>query len=213
VWFGPLGAVLGAAVGLVWWGAARVMPAVVAAGLAVAADLLLTGFLHLDGLADSADGLLPPLHRDRRLQIMSQPDVGAFGVGAVVVVVGLRWSALASLSSTHAALIAGLWALSRSAMAATLGAVRYARPGGLAELFRSPGHALASVAVGLPLGFGLVAWGAGWRGLAAGGVGLGAGAGVVQLARRRLGGFTGDVLGAVGLVVETVGLVALTTHG
>ena len=72
-------------------------PPAVAGGLAVAADLALTGMLHLDGLADSADGLLPPLPRDRRLAVMRSPDVGAFGVAAVVSAIGLRWAALAAL--------------------------------------------------------------------------------------------------------------------
>jgi adenosylcobinamide-GDP ribazoletransferase len=131
----------------------------------------------------------------------------------VVVVLGLRWSALASLVPQRPALVAGLWGVSRAAMAATLGTMRYARPTGLAEHFRSSRHALVAVAVALPIGFGLLAWGAGWRGLLAGAVGLLAGCGVLALASRRLGGFTGDVLGAMGLVVETVGLVTATAHG
>lgn len=214
LWFGPVGAAIGGLVGLVWWASARFLPLAVAAGLAVAADLVLTGFLHLDGLADSADGLLPPLARDRRLAVMRQPDIGAFGVGAVVLVLGLRWSALAALSPQRPALVAGLWALSRAAMAATMGGVPYARAtGGLADLFRSRRWTGISVSVALPLGLGLVAWGAGWQGLLAGGFGLLIGGGVVVLAARRLGGFTGDVLGALGMVVESVGLVVATAHG
>ena len=66
-WFGPVGAALGLAVGGAWWVAGELWPPLVAALVAVAVDAGLTGMLHFDGLADSADGLLPPLDRGRRL--------------------------------------------------------------------------------------------------------------------------------------------------
>ena len=76
-WFPVIGLGLGLALGGIWWGAGRLWPAPVAAALVVAADLGLTGLLHVDGLTDSADGLLPPLDRERRLEVMAAPDVGA----------------------------------------------------------------------------------------------------------------------------------------
>ena len=82
-WFPFAGAALGLVLGALWWGAERVWPAAVAAAIVVAADLALTGLLHVDGLADSADGLLPHLDRARRLEVMATPDVGAFGVATV----------------------------------------------------------------------------------------------------------------------------------
>ena len=90
VWFGPAGALIGAVLGALWWGATNVWPAPVAAAIVVAADLAVTGLLHVDGLADSADGLLPHLDRERRLAVMATPDVGAFGVAVVAVVLLLR---------------------------------------------------------------------------------------------------------------------------
>ncbi|MGH9226317.1 MAG: adenosylcobinamide-GDP ribazoletransferase, partial [Acidimicrobiales bacterium] len=72
-WFPVVGALIGGAVGAVWWGADAVWAPLVAAALAVAADLVLTGGLHADGLIDSADGLLPPLDRERRLDVMADP--------------------------------------------------------------------------------------------------------------------------------------------
>src|SRR4029453_1116990 len=103
-----------------------------------------TGMLHLDGLADSADGLLPPLPRDRRLAVMRSPEVGAFGVAAVVTAIGLRWAALAALippggdlPATRLFLLGGLWAASRAVMAGTLLLAPYAgAEGGLAARFR-----------------------------------------------------------------------------
>ena len=204
-WFPFAGAALGLVLGAVWWGAERIWPAAVAAAIVVAADLALTGLLHVDGLADSADGLLPHLDRERRLEVMAAPDVGAFGVAAVVAVLLLRWAALATTAPSPL-LLGGLWCASRTAMAVTARTVPYARPGGLASAFLG-GRALWTALIGAVLATGLAFAGPGVAGIAAvAGVGAGA-AGVVALARRRIGGFTGDVLGAAIVLAETAGLV------
>jgi len=209
-WFPIVGALIGLGVGTVWWVSGRVWPAVVAAGLAVVADLALTGMLHVDGLGDSADGLLAPMSRERRLAVMAEPEVGAFGVTVVVTVMLLRWACLATLSPSPLLLVA-LWAGSRTAMAVIAVTVPYARPGGgLASAFRGDrrpppaGLALLGAVVALAVA-------AAWRPLVGPAVvaaGAGGAAVVVGLAWRRLGGFTGDVLGAAGMVGETVGLLA-----
>jgi adenosylcobinamide-GDP ribazoletransferase len=187
--------------------AGELWPPLVAAVLALAVDAALTGMLHFDGLADSADGLLPPLDRGRRLEVMATPEIGAFGVMALALVVLGRVAALGALEPDPL-LVAGLWTASRAAMAVALAWLPYARAGGgAASGFRagSPAPALAALAVGGAV----VAWSfdGGWGPgvvVAAGGLaGFGA---VVTLACRRLGGYTGDVLGAAGLVAETVGL-------
>lgn len=210
-WFPVVGAAVGLLLGLVWWGAAQAFPALVAGGVVVAADLGATGLLHLDGLVDAADGLLPPLDRPRRLEVMAAPDAGAFGIGTAVAVLLLRWGALASMRP-HVLLLGGLWCGSRTAMAVTMARVPYARPtGGIADAFREGGPGARSrhgvVLAGAVAG--ALALGAGWTvpaGPAAVACGLAAFAAVVGLARRRVGGFTGDVLGAAGMVGETVGL-------
>jgi adenosylcobinamide-GDP ribazoletransferase len=207
-WFPVVGTLLGAGLGLLWWGAAWLWPPLVAASVVVAADLAATGLLHLDGLADAADGLLAPLDRERRLAVMHAPEVGAFGVGVVVVVLLLRVASVAALDPGvgTVGLLVGLWTVSRTAMAVTVATVPYARPGGLASAFvgATPGGPLVG---GVVLALAAALAGPGWAGVAAV-VAAGAGATVVVgLARRRLGGFTGDVLGASGLVAETVGLV------
>src|SRR5204862_4098680 len=114
-WFPAVGAALGLALGGAWWVAARVWPPAAAAAVVVAADLALTGMLHLDGLVDSADGLLPHLPRDRRLAVMAAPDVGAFGIAIAAAVLLLRWSSFASRPPS-VLLVAGLWCVSRTAM-------------------------------------------------------------------------------------------------
>jgi adenosylcobinamide-GDP ribazoletransferase len=221
-WFPVVGAAIGLAVGGVWWLAARAWPPTAAAGVVLVADVALTGYLHFDGLADAADGLVPPMSRQRRLEVMADPAVGAFGAVTVAVVVVLRFSALAS--TTAAPLVVGaLWCGSRSAMAVVARCLHYARPGGLAAAFvasaeeqggsarktRGAAGALIPGTIGAALGLGLAIAGRGAHGVAAMGGELAAIAVVVVFAQRRIGGFTGDVLGAAGVVGETIGLLVL----
>jgi adenosylcobinamide-GDP ribazoletransferase len=204
-WFGAVGALVGLAVGGVWWAAGELWPPVLAAVLAVVADAALTGMLHLDGLADSADGLLSPVDRERRLAIMATPEVGAFGLVTVLLVLVARVGALAELTPDPL-LLAGLWAGARAGMALTMAIVPYARGTGAATGFA--GHSTVPGALTLVGALVLVAVTlGGWAGVATP-VALAAGfVAVVALAVRRLGGYTGDVLGAAGVVAETVGLV------
>ena len=210
-WFPVVGALVGCAVGGAWWLAGRAWPPLVAAVVAVACDVVVTGGLHLDGLADAADGLLPPLPAERRLEAMADPAVGAFGVCTLVVVLLLRTAAFSSVPAT-VLVVGGVWCASRTAMALTARLGTYVRPGGLAAAFVGeddrPGPWIGAV-VGAGLALGLAAAGRGWHGLwsvAATAVVFGA---VVVFARRRIGGFTGDVLGAAGVVGETAGLLVL----
>ena len=204
-WFPVVGILVGLAVGGVWRGAEELWPPALAAALAVVADLGLTGMLHLDGLVDSADGLLPHLSRERRLAVMSEPTVGAFGVVVAAAVLLLRWAAFASMGA-DVWLVAGLWCLSRTAMVALLAALPYARESGLASVFSGTGHAVV-VAVGGVAAAVLVGVALGWPALAVVCVAGLAVMGIGALAQARLGGFTGDVLGAAGVIAETVGLV------
>jgi adenosylcobinamide-GDP ribazoletransferase len=204
-WFGVVGALVGLAVGGAWWGAGELWPALVAAVLAVALDAGLTGMLHLDGLADCGDGLLAPLPRDRRLAVMASPEVGSFGAVVLVVVLAARVAGFAS-QPPDVLLVVGLWAAARAAMAVTMAALPYARAVGTATGFSAAGPPAAAL---LALGLGLavvVGAGGGVRGAATAAAGAAAFAAVVALGVRRLGGYTGDVLGAAGVVAETVGL-------
>jgi adenosylcobinamide-GDP ribazoletransferase len=209
-WFPLVGVAIGAAVGGVWWLSDRAWDPHLSAAVVVAADAACTGFLHLDGLADSADGLLPPLSPERRLDVMADPAVGAFGAITLALVLLLRYGAFIALAPS-VPLLAGLWCASRTVMAVAARVVPYARAdegGGLASAFvagaRRPVDRVALV--GVVAAGGLAAWAGGWVGVLAVAAGLLAAVGVVELARHRIGGFTGDVLGAAGVVCETVGL-------
>lgn len=205
-WFPLVGAGIGGVLAAVWVGAERVWNPGVAAALVVAVDLAVTGMLHVDGLADSADGLLPHLARDRRLAVMTAPDVGAFALAVVPTVLLVRWAALAGDGVEPLALV-GVWAASRTVMAVVPVVVPYARSEGLASPFLA--GARTWIALWLVPAGAVLALASGVRGGVALAAGLVTAAAVVELARRRLGGFTGDVLGAAAVMVETVALLGL----
>jgi adenosylcobinamide-GDP ribazoletransferase len=215
-WFPLVGIAVGAVVGAAWWAAGRVWPAALAAVVAVAVDAAVTGGLHLDGLADSADGLLPAVSRERRLEIMADPRVGAFGAIALVLVLSLRVVAL-GVTVARPLVIVGLWCGSRTMMAVVARTVPYAHgDGGTASAFVGGTQSAAArygvAAYGMALAFGLAGWGAGSRGLIVVATELVAMLAVVWFALRRIGGYTGDVLGAMGVLGETVGLLALAAR-
>jgi adenosylcobinamide-GDP ribazoletransferase len=208
-WFPLVGAALGGVLGGTWWAARELFPPGVAAIVVVLADLTLTGMLHFDGLADTADGLLPHLDRERRLEVMRRPDVGAFALAVVPTVLLTRWVALAEQPVEPWALV-GLWTLSRTVMAAAPAWLPYARDSGLASPFLDGAHRWILLGV-LPATGALVLAASGRGALAATGAAVAAVA-VLGLARRRLGGFTGDVLGAAAVLAETTGLVILAAR-
>lgn len=195
-WFPVVGALLGGLLGGWWWLAQEWWSPLLAGALVVTADLALTGMLHLDGLADTADGLLPHASREHRLAIMRTPDIGAYGITVAAMALLLRVAALGSLDADVLLLVA-LWSGSRSFVAAVPAAVPYAREQGIATplLARAPRWTVVAIvpaALLAPLPVAAAA---------------AAGAAVVAFGARRLGGFTGDVLGAAIVVAETVGLV------
>ena len=216
-WFPLVGIAVGAVVGTSWWVAGRVWPAALAAVVAVAVDAAVTGCLHLDGLADAADGLLPAVSRARRLEIMADPRIGAFGAVVLVLVLSLRVTALA-VTVARPLVIVGLWCGSRTMMGVVARTLPYAHAdGGTASAFTGPaGHSAAArygvAAYGMGAAFALAAVGAGAHGLGVVGAEVVAMLGVVWFARRRIGGYTGDVLGAMGVIGETVGLLALVAR-
>ena len=205
-WFAVVGAGIGAAVGGVHLGAHLLWPPLVAAAVVLAADLLITGALHLDGLADSADGLGAQVDRARRLELMAEPGVGTFALAAGGSVLVARWALLAEGDIEFLAFVC-IWATSRVLAATVPAFVGYARPGGLAETFSAGSRRwlpawLAPVAAGLFFVSGPL-------GPIAVGSALVICIGVAALAKRRLGGFTGDVLGAIIMLSETAALLTL----
>lgn len=210
LWFPIVGALLGLAVGGVWVGAGHAWPVAAAAAVTLAADAMLTGGLHWDGLADTGDGLIPAMPPERRLTAMADPRIGAFGAVTVGIVLLVRYAALASGPAT-VAVVAGLWCGSRSAAAVVALLGRYARGEGMASAFLTSAEsrrwrAGLVAAIGVAISVPLVMLDRPGHGAAAFGAELAAVAALAWFAARRVGGYTGDVLGAQIVLGETAGL-------
>jgi adenosylcobinamide-GDP ribazoletransferase len=183
--------------------------AVLAAVLAIATLAALTRALHLDGLADLADGLGSRRPADQALEIMRRSDIGPFGVVTLVLMLLVQVSALARADLAGRGPAAVVTAAVTARLAITVACrrgVRPARPTGLGALVAGTVRPVAAVALALVV---LAAAGAlGWIYLAAAGAGLAASLGLTALANRRLGGITGDVLGAIAELTTAVCLLA-----
>ncbi|WP_424969399.1 adenosylcobinamide-GDP ribazoletransferase [Dinoroseobacter sp. S76] len=216
-WAYPLvGAGLAAlAGGLAWALSALGLPPGPVAGLVLVTQVMLTGALHEDGLADSADGLWGGWEPARRLEIMRDSRIGAYGVLALGLSLLLRWACLVAIldAAGPGGLIAALVAvaaLSRGAMVTVMHALPFARSDGLAHRVGSVPRWSALLAVALALGVCAMLWGPLGSLLLAGVGGLSALV-VGRLALSRIGGQTGDILGATQQVAEISALLALTT--
>jgi adenosylcobinamide-GDP ribazoletransferase len=181
-------------------------PALVAV-LVIAVEVALTGALHEDGLADTADGLWGGRDRARRLEIMKDSRIGTYGTLALVLVTLGRWAALVTLlqAGEMAALVAAA-ALSRVPMAAIMAALPNARGTGLAAATGAP--ALRVVGIGAGVAFLVALLGAGWSAIPMAFAAAAAGFAVAALARAKIGGQTGDILGASQQLALLAGLAA-----
>ncbi len=207
-----VGALLGFAAGLVLVAAdAAGLPAVAGPLLALAAAALLTGGLHEDGLADTADGFGARRTPAERLAIMRDSRIGTYGVLALGLALALKVAALAALAPGAAcAALAAAGALSRATVPAVAIALPPARSDGLGAGLGRPSGATAAIALLLGLGLAATAVGplAAARAAAAAAIATVA---LALLARRQVGGYTGDVLGATQQTTETAMLLALST--
>jgi adenosylcobinamide-GDP ribazoletransferase len=180
-----------------------------AAILSVLAGVALTGGLHEDGLADTADGFFGGRDREAKLAIMRDSRQGTFGVLATVLSVALRAAALADIGDViHAGLaLIAAHAVSRAALPAAMFGMVPARAEGLGAAAGTPRPRIVAAAAIIGIVISLAALGP-MRGAIALGV-LGAVVfGMGGLARRQIGGYTGDVLGAFQQVGEVVMLLA-----
>jgi adenosylcobinamide-GDP ribazoletransferase len=214
-WAMPLaGALVGAVAALAYAIAVRLgLPPSIAAALAIAAGMALTGAMHEDGLADAADALGGG-DRARKLEIMHDSRLGTFGACALALSILLRWAALASIARPGAVALALIAAhtAARATLPAVMALVPPARSSGLAASFGAPPREAAAVAalIGalalvlcLGLGPGLVA--AALLGVAA--------FAVARLSIKAIGGHTGDVLGAAEQVGEVLVLLVAVGSG
>lgn len=213
-WFPLVGAAIGGAAGVFGWfvGGGGLVSSVAA----LAAAALLTGALHLDGFVDTVDGLVGGRDREARLAIMRDSRVGAVGVVSVWFLLSLKAAFLTLLSGVpFIASLAVAAGLGRWAQVCSAYFLPYARPeGGTGKAFVDGSSLIAlAVATGwLAVILFLAVWAGGLpvhaclaaAACVAGGVVLSG-----AYFRRTLGGVTGDTLGGVSEVSETLGLAAL----
>lgn len=207
VWAWPLvGLVVGGLATLAGLAAGALgLPPALAAVTVLAVGCITTGALHEDGLADTADGLWGGWDKDRRLAIMKDSHIGSYGVMALLLVTLARWSAVAALlaAGDWPALIAAA-ALSRAPMGVLMAALPNARGAGLSQSVGRPTKAQAGLSVLLAAGLAL-----GLTGSATLVMLLVAGVVTLVLARialTKIGGQTGDILGASQQLAELAAL-------
>jgi adenosylcobinamide-GDP ribazoletransferase len=208
LWYPMVGLLIGL---LQWLVAIVVLPAGagVAAATAVVTGIVISGALHLDGLADLADGWIGGQgDRERTLRIMQDPVCGPVAVSVIVGALLLQFSALDQIASSAAlGVIILAPVLARSAILVLLMHLPYARQGGLGETLHQtlPHDRTRSVLIGVAL-LCILVWG--WTAL----MGLLVVAVAIRFysgwLRRLLGGVTGDALGAGVVMVETLALLA-----
>ena len=127
-YFPLVGWFVGGVAALTWWLAAQLWPPLVASGLSLAATLLLTGAFHEDGFADVCDGFGGGYTKERVLEIMRDSRVGAFGAIGVVMMLGLKWHSVAALPAALApALLVAAHGLSRTVAVSLMAVLDYVR--------------------------------------------------------------------------------------
>jgi adenosylcobinamide-GDP ribazoletransferase len=210
-WFPVVGAALGGAGAVVARGLTEIpnVPAPLAALAVVALGAWVTGAIHLDGLADTADGFGGGKTRDDVLRIMRDPRVGSFGALALILIVGIKVAAIAALLERRAAVsvLVVAPALSRWTVVMLAAWLPYARlDGGLGQAVTEhhDRHALLWATASAAVVAGIAA---GWSAFVLGALAAAMTFVVGRAARRRIGGVTGDVFGASVELTETIVLI------
>ena len=206
LWFPLVGAALGAAGGLILESARGFVPFSLAALLVLCAWALLTGGLHEDGFADVADAFRAGRAPEKIFSILKDSRVGAHGALALVLVSLVRWQALGSIAADPVRSLAAVLAVSRASLV-LLAWISPPAGGGLGFEFSRTLTSTTAIAVAIQAIF--------WSFLSGAGGLLLWGAGIILLLSkiyfgRRIGGVTGDCLGATLVAVETWGFILLT---
>lgn len=202
-WFPLAGVIIGATVGGVAVGLWHLTPPLVAGAVAVAVGLLITGAFHEDGLGDIADAFGGGWTVERRLEILKDSRHGTYGVTAIATSVVVRMLTLGSMPGPAPMFAAAVAAhtMGRAATVGLAGTMRLATHSGLGADYgrrTTPARALIGGAAGIALTAVVVGW---WV-VPLAGAAIAAAAGTGLLARRKIGGISGDVLGAAEQVAE-----------
>jgi adenosylcobinamide-GDP ribazoletransferase len=209
-WYFPLvGACLGVILGAAALGMSQIFPQLVTAAILTFLLPALSGALHLDGLADTADGFLSCRKRERTLEIMRDSHIGAMGVFAMICLMLIKFAVFASLPYWQLPFVAAAVPVAgRCALVFYLGISKYARKSGLAMMFyqyRTPGLALYGAVILFAASI-----------LLCGSIGIFASILVILfviiwdiICNNKINGATGDTLGAACELAELVFLLAV----
>lgn len=203
--FPLIAAGIGSIIGLVYFILAKMnVPALAAAAIAMGVSAALTGALHEDGLADTADGFGGGRDKAAKLEIMRDSRLGTYGALALFVAFVTRVAALAALPPAQAvAALAVAYAIGRSALTVLAATMPYARSDGLAAHAGRPGTQAVITSIGISLAVAIVLLPLPLVAAAILIAAATAGA-VAMLAMQQIGGHTGDVLGAAEHCTETL---------
>lgn len=210
-WFPVAGAVIGAAIGGVAAGMWHLTTPLVAAAVAIAVGLLITGAFHEDGLGDVADAFGGGWTVERRLEILKDSRHGTYGVAAIGASIVLRIVSLGALPGPLDMFTAAVAAhtMARVAAVAMAGSMKLAAHTGLGADYGRSTTPLRAV-VGCIAGLAITTLVVGWWVAPLAGAALVAAVATGWLARRKIGGISGDVLGAAEQVAECLCLVVLS---
>ncbi|MBU2935408.1 MULTISPECIES: adenosylcobinamide-GDP ribazoletransferase [Pacificibacter] len=183
----------------------------VSAGLAIASAVIITGAMHEDGIADSADGLWGGWAPARRLEIMRDSHIGSYGVLALILVMLLRFSAITMvINNFQMGVLVAAAVLSRAAMPFVMTLLPHARDDGLSVQTGRPNGTTAAFGAVIALGLAWLSIGFVPMVFAASACGLII-FGVMKIAKAKIGGQTGDILGATQVLCELCVLAIGTT--
>jgi adenosylcobinamide-GDP ribazoletransferase len=214
VGFYPLvGALLGGLLALADALLTGLFPQPVRSALVLAAWVILTGALHLDGFLDACDGLLGGFTPERRLEIMRDERRGAYALAGGALLFLLQYSALNGLGALRQPALLAAPLLGRAGVALALIGFPYARASGLGRANKA-GAGRPQTVLALLTALALLAWlgwSAGpWAALATGAAALAIWAATIRFTLQRIPGLTGDIYGTICTMIETSVLLALT---
>jgi adenosylcobinamide-GDP ribazoletransferase len=203
-WFPLVGLLIGGVLAAVDRVATSAFSEEVSVVLVLTTSAALTGALHLDGLADTADGVFGGRTPERRLEIMRDSRIGSYGVVAVVLSLLLAYTALVSTNDAdRPRVLLVVPALSRTGMVYAIAAFPYARTSGLGRTFKDQMWR-SDVAIAGVVGLVIAAIGLGFEGVVLWFAGALIAIAVGWYVSRRLGGLTGDIYGAIAMISETL---------
>lgn len=206
--FPLVGLLIGGVAAAICFGLDQILPPLAGSALVVCVLIAASRGLHMDGLADTADGLFSSRPREQILAIMRDSHTGAMGVIAVVCVLLVKTALFASIAASDVRWKTALFMplAGRSALVVTMAVFTYARSeGGLGTIFVPAGARRWLLLVWASV----VLLAAGWllagvEGLVMAAASLGVGLGIGFYCQRRIRGYTGDTLGATNEIVECI---------